>query len=150
MDSHSPHAYSTREYTPSQAQSISASPPSLGLGNRPDQEVLELRSWCWTLSGRIPLPRRLLHLERVLHTGQTTCFLQLDFQHSRATTRLHMKIQWSSSHTQSSTARPQQSTGNTDTGFPKTGDRQMLQHKKAQQLWGIRFSPTNNTGQTHG
>jgi hypothetical protein len=31
MDSHSPHACSTREYTPSQAQSIGASPPSLGL-----------------------------------------------------------------------------------------------------------------------
>jgi hypothetical protein len=72
MDSHSPHACSTREYTPSQAQSISASPPSLGLGNRPDQEVLELCSWCWTLSGRKPLPSRLSHLERASHRPDKT------------------------------------------------------------------------------
>jgi hypothetical protein len=43
---HSPHACSTREYTPSQAQSIGASPPSLGLGNRPNQEFSKLCSWC--------------------------------------------------------------------------------------------------------
>jgi hypothetical protein len=36
----------TREYTPSQEQSIDASPPSLGLDNKLDQEFLELCSWC--------------------------------------------------------------------------------------------------------
>jgi hypothetical protein len=88
------------------------------------------------------------HLERVLHTGQTTCFLQLTTQSGNheaphehtmvckphtvkhcATTTVH----WKHRH-----------------GLPKTGDRQMLQHNKAQQLWDIQFSPTNNTGQTHG
>ena len=34
-----------QDYTPSQAFSIGASPPSLGLGNRPDQEFSELCSW---------------------------------------------------------------------------------------------------------
>jgi hypothetical protein len=60
MDSHSPHACSTREYTPSLSHSPStASPPSQGLDNRPDQEFSELCSWCWTLSGRKPLPNKL-------------------------------------------------------------------------------------------
>jgi hypothetical protein len=56
---------------------------------------------------------------RELLTGLTTYFLKLDFQHSRATMRLHTNIQWSASHTQSSTVQPQQSTGSTDMGFPK-------------------------------
>jgi hypothetical protein len=56
MDSHSPHVCSTWEYTPSKAQSIGASPPSLGLGNMSDQELLELHSWCYTLSGRNQFP----------------------------------------------------------------------------------------------
>jgi hypothetical protein len=39
--SHSPHACSAREYTLSQAQSIGATPPSLGLSNMLDQKVSE-------------------------------------------------------------------------------------------------------------
>jgi hypothetical protein len=72
-DSHSPHACSTWEYTPSLSHSPStASPPSQGLGNRPDQEFSELRSWCWTLSRRKPLPKNSLTWRELL-TGLTTC-----------------------------------------------------------------------------
>jgi hypothetical protein len=95
-DSHSPHVCSTREYTPSLSHSPpTASPPSQGLDNRPDQELSELRIWRWNLFGRKPLPNKLSHLgefltglrtclfnynhlphlERVLHIGLTTCFL---------------------------------------------------------------------------
>jgi hypothetical protein len=45
---------------------------ALGLNNRPDQEFSELCSWCWTLSGRKPLPNNSLTWRELL-TGLTTC-----------------------------------------------------------------------------
>jgi hypothetical protein len=75
MDSHFPHACSTREYTPSLSHSPSAaSPPSQGLGNMPDHEFSELCRWCWTLSRRKPLPSELSHLERATHRSDNNLF----------------------------------------------------------------------------
>jgi hypothetical protein len=141
-DSHSPHACPTPGvYTFTVTKTVLRLLTSLALGfsNRPDRKSQSsvaatgplpgvLTSSAHSLTWRESLTglatclfnhNHLPHLERVLHTGQTTCFLQLGFQHSRATTRLNTNIHWPASHTQSSTARPQQSTGNTDTGFPK-------------------------------
>jgi hypothetical protein len=54
-----------QEYAPSLFQIPSTTPlPFQGLRNRPDQEISELRSWCWTLSRRKSLPIKLSHLER--------------------------------------------------------------------------------------
>jgi hypothetical protein len=130
-DSHSPHACSTREYTPSLSHSPSAaSPPSLGLDNRPDQEFSELCSWCWTLSRRKPLPNKLSHLERAAHRpdnlplqpqpplspGESvahrpeTCFFNSVPQFTRRTTTRLNKEHDKASHTQSRNCVPQQPT----------------------------------------
>jgi hypothetical protein len=94
MDSHSPHACSTQEYTPSQEQSIGASPPSLGLDNRLIRnsqssvagvglslgenhfptDSLTWREFLTGLTTCLFNHNHLPHLERVLHTGLTTCF----------------------------------------------------------------------------
>ena len=61
-----------REYAPSLFHSPSATPiPFQGLGNRLDQELSELYSWCWILSRRKSLPNKLSHLGEFL-IGLTT------------------------------------------------------------------------------
>jgi hypothetical protein len=72
-DSHSPHACSTREYTPSLSHSPSAaSPPSQGLSNRPDQNSQSSVAGAGLSLGENHFPTNSLTWRELL-TGLTTC-----------------------------------------------------------------------------